>query len=253
MKEGDLSLNLLRERYQSSFPNKRDGLETAWRAFRSHAGRSGTLDSLLQLVHRLAGSAPAYGYAEIGEIAAIANRLLASARSRELISSGEESRQLIEVLTEPLESLLVALDAAALTVDRAALPRPGNETPLRVILIEDDAEQAAAIGKSLESAGFVVSIAPRSDALWELITLWPCDALVVDYWLDRETALDIVRIVRRETSFAQIATICLTVETNPELLQELLGSGCDVVLSKKEPAQQLIDTVRAEVAKRHPR
>lgn len=253
MKDVDLSLALLRERYQSSFPSKREGLEVAWLAFRSHAGRSGTLDALLQLVHRLAGSAPAYGYTEIGEISAVANRLLSAARSREPASSSDENRQLLEALSEPIENLLSALSAATEVAEMGVSSSPTSTTPLRVILVEDDAEQAAAIAKSLRAADFVVSIAPRSDALWELITLWPCDALVVDYWLDRETALDIVRIVRHETSFAQVATICLTVETNPELLQELLSSGCDAVLSKNEPAQRLIDTVLAEVAKRHPR
>jgi CheY-like chemotaxis protein len=248
MREVDLSLALLRERYRSSLPSKREGMQAAWLAFRSHAGRSGTLDALLQLVHRLAGSAAAYGYDEIGEIAAVANRLLSAARAREPVSTPEESRQLIEELTGPIEQLLASLDAASRVSDNPA-NAPAQSAPLRVILIEDDADQAAAIAKTLENAGLIVSIAERSDALWELITLWPCDAIVVDYWLDRETALDIVRIVRKETSFAQIATICLTVETNPELLRELTASGCDAVLSKQEPPQRLIDAVREQVAK----
>jgi CheY-like chemotaxis protein len=204
-------------------------------------------------VHRLAGSAPAYGYTEIGEIAAVANRLLSAARSREPASNSDENRQLLEALSEPIENLLSALSAATDVGLPGASADSSTNVPLRIILVEDDPEQALAIAKSLRAVGFVVSVAPRSDELWELITLWPCDALVVDYWLDRETALDIVRIVRRETSFAQVATICLTVETNPELLHELLTSGCDAVLSKSDPAQRLIDTVRAEVAKRHPR
>ncbi len=52
----------LRERYRASFPDKARDLRRAWTAV--CAGDETALTELQHLVHRLAGSAPIYGYDE---------------------------------------------------------------------------------------------------------------------------------------------------------------------------------------------
>jgi HPt (histidine-containing phosphotransfer) domain-containing protein len=59
---------VLRTRYTQSLASKHVALEDAWRAF-SAAADTATAHELQVLVHRLAGSAPAYGYGPLGPLA----------------------------------------------------------------------------------------------------------------------------------------------------------------------------------------
>jgi CheY-like chemotaxis protein/HPt (histidine-containing phosphotransfer) domain-containing protein len=255
MTDFDHNFALLRERYRGSLANKRIGLEAAWRAFRSSGGNAETLDALLLLVHRLAGSAPAYGYEALGELASEVNRLLAAGRSTDQAGTRRSaSHELIDKLAPRVGLLLSALAESADSVAASSVQiDPGRASPLRVTLIEDDPEQALGIQAALESQGCEVAVALHSDSLWELITIWPCDVVLVDYWLDRETALDIVRLIRSEPSFSTMAVICLTVETNPDLLRNVLEGGCDAVLSKSETPQRFVEVLLDRVAVRRGR
>jgi HPt (histidine-containing phosphotransfer) domain-containing protein len=62
--------DLLHARYAQSFASKHAMLAEAWRAF-VDAGGEAKGDELQQQVHRLAGSAPAYGYALLGSLARV--------------------------------------------------------------------------------------------------------------------------------------------------------------------------------------
>jgi len=238
-------LDLLRERYSASLPSKREALVKAWRAVQADPADAAHFNQLQTLVHRLAGSATAYGYEELGELAGVVNALLKD--SRLMPDMREVSATVGPAVTRLLKAMAAALPHARAQRERVA----GTEQmPLRVILSEDDDEQAGVIEQALLAAGCEVTLAARSDLLWERITAWPCDAVVVDYWLEGETALDIVRIIRAESSFNAVALICLTVETHAELLRDVLKNGCDAVVAKSESSAHLIEVVRTQVAAR---
>jgi HPt (histidine-containing phosphotransfer) domain-containing protein len=65
----------LRERYAASFAAKHDALEAAWTAFLAAPDDAGAR-TLRHLAHRLAGSAPAYGYEALGALARDIDALL---------------------------------------------------------------------------------------------------------------------------------------------------------------------------------
>jgi HPt (histidine-containing phosphotransfer) domain-containing protein len=68
-------LDALRTRYVRSLASKRAALEEAVRAFERDGGEM-TAKAVQVLVHRLAGSAPTYGYAALGALAAKVDRVL---------------------------------------------------------------------------------------------------------------------------------------------------------------------------------
>jgi HPt (histidine-containing phosphotransfer) domain-containing protein len=70
--ELDETLEALRRRYLASFPEKRASLAAAWQVDRADTTRA----SLYRLAHRLAGSAGAYGIAEVSHAAARLEQLL---------------------------------------------------------------------------------------------------------------------------------------------------------------------------------
>lgn len=236
----DQRLALLRSRYVESLPSKQSHLLEAWMAFRQAPGDEAARMHLRTLLHRLAGSAPAYGYAAIGEVAASASHCLGVEDLGDL--SVDEVATLVERLLPMIESITRTSQASA---DTDATP-----SPLRVILVEDDPDQAAAIAGALSALGCTVRHAEHSESFWEVVTTWPCDAVLIDYWLGAETARDIVALVRNEPTFASIALLCLTVESSAAKLRAVLDAGCDAVLSKTEAAPQIMAALRTHVAAR---
>ena len=238
----DQRLELLRARYLASLPSKREHLVKAWSALRAAPADAGARSELRTLLHRLAGSAPAYGQAELGERAADASRRIGDADA--------DAVDLVNDLVEPVGRILALLESDPAVASASATQVAEDAVPLRVILVEDDAEQAERIGVALAARGCTVRHAQHSESLWQVVTTWPCDAILIDYWLGDETALDIVAMVRGEPSFAPIALVCLTVESDAHILAGVTGRGCDAVFSKRHDAGAIVDALHVHVRRR---
>lgn len=76
MAESSKRFESLRARYARSFASKRSALAEAWRAFADTADATRARE-LQVLAHRLAGSAPTYGYEALGAHAGVVDRALA--------------------------------------------------------------------------------------------------------------------------------------------------------------------------------
>lgn len=98
----------LHARYRASFPEKRDELIVALVAWHAQPQSTDTLAALYLLVHKLAGSAGAYGFDTLGELARSADLLLQShARGGEAL--GEDR---VEPIVTAVEALCAALASA---------------------------------------------------------------------------------------------------------------------------------------------
>ncbi len=244
----DERLSLLRDRYAASLASKRTALAAAWHAFRDEPGAAGVRAELRGLLHRLAGSAPAYGYQVLGDAATLACAELGPA-TRDAGDEDDVADDLAPLVANVLDELDRLTHEARPLVALAARA----QAPLRVILLEDDDDQAAAIEAALVAHGCTVRPVARAESMWQALTTWPCDALIVDYWLGTGTADDVVRLVREEPSFSAIALVCLTVETDAARWRGMLEHGCDEVLSKSEPASRIVAAIEAAVAARRAR
>jgi HPt (histidine-containing phosphotransfer) domain-containing protein len=101
----------LRASYAQSLASKYSTLESAWHEFAAAPGAAALRD-LHVLVHRLVGSAPAYGYAQIGDLARAADTQIAE--WDELQNSSRESiGVLAQSLARTMRALLDALEQAA--------------------------------------------------------------------------------------------------------------------------------------------
>jgi HPt (histidine-containing phosphotransfer) domain-containing protein len=94
-------MEALHARYARSFASKHEALVEAWRAFAA-APDEVAARTLHGLVHRLAGSAPTYGYASLGLLARKADYAFA-----------DGGRDLAARLKEPIEALLDELSHLA--------------------------------------------------------------------------------------------------------------------------------------------
>jgi HPt (histidine-containing phosphotransfer) domain-containing protein len=113
MNKVDSRLDALHVRYRASLAGKRADIERATQGIRRDCRNPKSQDELLQLVHRLAGSAESYGFVEIGRTAAEADALLDDVRaSRTGEHRADAMCAMLDSLNPLLEKLLSALQQA---------------------------------------------------------------------------------------------------------------------------------------------
>jgi CheY-like chemotaxis protein len=192
----------------------------------------------------LCGSAAAYGYRRLGECACSADRLIADELAAPSRASGDA---LVRRFATSVQDVLGELATAAPAV--SSTPEAGAERDLRVVLVEDDPAQASLTAAELESRGCSVRVESGADHLWQTLALWPCDAVVLDYWLHADTATEIAIALRREPQFARIALLCYSVERDPQILRAVCKAGCDAVVAKDDGVERLLESMRESVGR----
>lgn len=235
--------DLLRIRYAQSLPLKREALKSAWDAFVANPGSDARAE-LQVLVHRLAGSAPAYGFDALGARARAIDGELGD-RADHPANADPLARR----LAAPFRALLDELAEAAQDASIRAAAAAADEV-LRLIIVEDDPGQAAMIGAQLEARGCIVRIESGSDSLRQALMIWPCHAVVLDFWLRGETAAEIAASLRSDASLAPVALICFSIESDPRVLRAAIDAGCDATVAKHEGPDRLYETLRECVLRR---
>jgi two-component system, OmpR family, response regulator MprA len=120
----------------------------------------------------------------------------------------------------------------------------------RVLVVEDDAEIAGALGRSLRLEGYEVQLAgdgPR--ALAQSLVFEP-DAVVLDLGLPLIDGVQVCRELRRESD---VPILMLTARDGVESRVEGLDSGADDYLVKPFDRQELLARLRALLRRRPPR
>ena len=107
MTESSKRFDSLRVRYARSFASKRAALAEAWRAFADTADATRARE-LHVLAHRLAGSAPTYGYEALGAQAGVVDRALAD-WNEAAPNARESPAELALRLAAPAEALIESL------------------------------------------------------------------------------------------------------------------------------------------------
>lgn len=246
MNESGEHFELLRARYARSLGDKQEALNRAWVEFVGAPSDAAVRSALQQQLHRLCGSAQAYGHERLGSRACTADSMMRQWQAL-TASFRETPATLVDRLEVPVQSVLECLgEARAEEIQRVPATL---SAALRLVLVEDDPEQAPSICAELEARGCVVRHEKGSDLLWQTMTLWPCHAVVLDYGLSGETAVEVAALLRREPRFEQVALICFTVEREPKILRAALEAGCDALVTKTEGIDRLLDVIRECVAR----
>ena len=232
-------LELLRARYADSLANKRQALARARDAFEADPADPLPHRELTMQLHRLAGSAAAYGYEHLGACARVAVDLLRDPRASLADPRAAVVRH--DLAAPAIQAVLDELDRANASV--------GKRTALHIVLVEDDPAQAELTGAELETNGCVIRLASDAVTLRKILTAWSCEAVVLDYWLRGESADEIALTLRREPRFASIALVCYSQERDPYILHSALAAGCDAAIGKDEGPARLLAVVRACVAR----
>ena len=120
----------------------------------------------------------------------------------------------------------------------------------RVLVVEDDADIAGALRRSLGLEGYEVRLAGDGVAALEESPVFSPDAVVLDLGLPR---LDGIEVCRRLRAASDAPILMLTARDGVEARVEGLDSGADDYLVKPFERQELLARLRALLRRRPPR
>ena len=120
----------------------------------------------------------------------------------------------------------------------------------RVLVVEDDAEIAGVLRRSLRLEGYDVRLAADGAVALEESSLFEPDAVVLDLGLPRVDGIEVCRRLRRRSD---VPILVLTARDGVESRVEGLDSGADDYLVKPFERQELLARLRALLRRRPPR
>ncbi len=120
----------------------------------------------------------------------------------------------------------------------------------RVLVVEDDAEIAGVLRRSLRMESYDVDVAADGDEALRLAADFEPDAVVLDLGLPR---LDGVEVCRRIRLQSDVPILILTARDGVDARVEGLDSGADDYLVKPFDRQELLARLRALLRRRPPR
>lgn len=236
----------LGRRYRAGLAEKLSELALAWERWLAAPDDLAAKQSFQVLVHRLAGSAPAYGFTDVGRCAQRLDERLVG-WDGDVRALRPPLNVLCHELAAPAEALMRTLGRAArepVPVANAGGAGPAAGRPLYVLLVDDETEQAAIWREALSAHGLRVrAVATRAALEAELVVECP-DVLLIDYWLESETAVDLVRWLRNMPEFVDVPRVCLTADEGPLPRQTAMDAGFSAVLRKTVDPQDLADVLR---------
>ena len=115
----------------------------------------------------------------------------------------------------------------------------------RILVVEDDRDIAALVGRYLQKAGFAVDLLESGRDALAAIAARPPDLLVLDLMLPHVDGLEICRVVRGSARTATIPVIMLTARAEESDRIVGLEIGADDYIAKPFSPNELVARVRA--------
>jgi DNA-binding response OmpR family regulator len=170
---------------------------------------SGELEPVRVLGHRLAGSAPGYGFPEMGQL------------GRDIESAA---------LRRDARALAKAADALEAMLGRHA-PARAERPRLRVALLEDDPDQLALERRWLEAAGHICHGFTRSAELLAAIGRESFDVYVLDWMVPDLSGEAVLEWIRQKLP-QRVPVMFATARDEESEIVEILSLGADDYLVK---------------------
>ena len=122
---------------------------------------------------------------------------------------------------------------------------------MRLLLVEDHAELAVWVAKSLRQSGFVVDVIDRGDHAATALLTQGYDLAILDLSLPGMDGLEILQRIRHQERTAQLPVLILTARGTAEDRVRGLNLGADDYLPKPFELSELEARVRALLRRSH--
>jgi two-component system, OmpR family, response regulator len=114
---------------------------------------------------------------------------------------------------------------------------------LRLLVVDDDAKLARAVGRGLRGEGYAVDVVADGEAALMQAAVWDYDAIVLDVMLPRRDGLEVCRVLRERGCWAPV--LMLTARGRVSDRIEGLDVGADDYLAKPFDFGELLARLRA--------
>ncbi|MBB3276771.1 EAL domain-containing protein (putative c-di-GMP-specific phosphodiesterase class I)/DNA-binding response OmpR family regulator [Pseudoxanthomonas sp. OG2] len=127
----------------------------------------------------------------------------------------------------------------------AASSRTGDtqESPYRVLIVEDDRGQALFAQSVLHGAGMQAEVQMQSDGVLDAMERFKPDLVLMDLHMPGRDGMNLTMLIRQQPEYLHLPIVFLTGDPDPERQFEVLESGADDFLNKPIRPRHLIAAV----------
>ncbi len=121
--------------------------------------------------------------------------------------------------------------------------------PYRILILEADRKIAEEYAWILERGGMSTQIAEDPERIFDIMTEFKPELLLLEHDLKTHTGGEIARAVSQHEAFFNVPVVFLSDKTDPNLHFEMLAAGGDIFLSKPLLPEHLCTVVRSKAAR----
>ncbi|MBN8728272.1 MAG: hypothetical protein J0H15_11315 [Xanthomonadales bacterium] len=221
----------LRARYAASLLAKRDEVAAAWQAACAAPADATARATLHTHVHRLCGSATAYGYARLGDLACEAEHRLRGFGVGDAALAGK------------MEMLLAEIGEAVALAQHVLAARERPAVPQMVLVGAHDAGDESWLPGALRAGGCAIRRADGLDGIWPLLMARECHAVVVDGRLPPATLREMAARLQGESWPGSPLLACFTDEGGPAVTAACVP-GCAGVFDGADGVRRFLALLR---------
>ncbi len=127
------------------------------------------------------------------------------------------------------------------------LIRKLEKLPYRILIIDDDAFVTDFYGAVLKSAGMEVQTLQHLPDIFDVLTEFRPELLLVDVSMPQCSGIHLAKIIRQEALYLDVPIVFLSTESNLEKQLDAIAAGADDFLTKPLPSPHLISSISSRV------
>jgi CheY-like chemotaxis protein len=237
-------------RYRAALSERLSELALAWEEWLAGPDEEPRKRHFHQLVHRLAGSASAYGFDDVAREAQHVESLLL-AWDGDVPTLRVPLGDFCRELGSAAETLLRVLGRAAREIARGPAVDGAvrhDDRVIFVLFLEDQPDRAQTWREALTREGLRVRVIESAQALEAELVMERPDVMLLDYGYEGAAVADVARGLRDTPEFAHIPKVCLIDDPAAMPRQTAMDAGFAAVLRSSVAPRDLATVLRQAVA-----
>lgn len=117
--------------------------------------------------------------------------------------------------------------------------------PVRITVVDDDADIREALRETLESEGYQVDLVPNGLKLVRALKLHRPKLILMDIMMSWVSGLDLCRALKANAEFSTIPVVFISARTSPAEVREGLGCGAVDYFTKPFDLPRLLERIAA--------